>query len=84
MNYLISKPLQAVNSLPNIKILDQSNLNDFAGNKINKTYATKFVLGKVENSVEKGENAGYQHFLLFPHCFHKPALSGLLKVRIVW
>ena len=28
-------------------------------------------LGKetFENIVEKGENAGDQHFLLFPHCF---------------
>ena len=23
----------------------------------------------LENPVGKGENAGYQHFLLFPHCF---------------
>ena len=29
----------------------------------------KFVLERVENVVEKGENAGYQHFLLFPQCF---------------
>ena len=28
-------------------------------------------LGKVENFVGKGENAGYQHFLLFPQCFSK-------------
>ena len=25
----------------------------------------------VENHVEKGENAGYQHFLLFPQGFQK-------------
>ena len=30
-----------------------------------------FVLGRVENVVGKGENAGYQHFLLFPQCFQK-------------
>ena len=29
----------------------------------------------VENIVEKGENAGYQHFLLFPQCFQKAFLS---------
>ena len=23
----------------------------------------------IENIVEKGENAGYQHFLFFPQCF---------------
>ena len=29
----------------------------------------KLALGKVENIVGKGENAGLQHFLLFPKCF---------------
>ena len=29
----------------------------------------KFNLERVENIVGKGENAGYQHFLLFPQCF---------------
>ena len=37
---------------------------------------------RVENIVGKGENAGYQHFLLFPQCFQKASLSGLLKVRL--
>ena len=32
----------------------------------------------------KGENAGYQHFLLFPHCFRKAPFSRMLKVGIVW
>ena len=30
-----------------------------------------FVNDRKENIVENGENAGYQHFLLFPHCFQK-------------
>ena len=29
------------------------------------------VFDRVENIVEKGENAGYQHFLLFLQCFQK-------------
>ena len=29
------------------------------------------VFDRVENIVEKGESAGYQHFLLFPQCFQK-------------
>ena len=29
------------------------------------------VIDWVENIVGKGENAGYQHFLLFPQCFQK-------------
>ena len=32
----------------------------------------KIGLGRVENIVGKGENAGDQHFLLFPHRFQKP------------
>ena len=44
----------------------------------------KFVLGTVENIVGKGENAGYQHFLLFPYCFQKASYAGSLKVAIVW
>ena len=27
------------------------------------------VFDRVENIMEKGENAGYQHFLLFLQCF---------------
>ena len=42
----------------------------------------KFGFGRVEN-VGKKENAGYQHFLLFPHCF-KTTFLGSLKVVIVW
>ena len=36
----------------------------------------------VENIMGKGENAGYQYFLLFQKCFKKPPVS--LKVDIVW
>ena len=43
----------------------------------------KFVLGRVENIEGKGENAGYQHFLLVPPCFHMLCLPGVLK-GIVW
>ena len=35
---------------------------------------------RLENIVGKGENAGYQHFLLFPLCFQKASLLEL----IVW
>ena len=43
----------------------------------------KFVMGRVENIVGKGENAGYQHFLLFPQCFQKASFRESLKVGIV-
>ena len=39
-----------------------------------------FVFDRVENTVGKGENAGYQHFLLFPQCLQKASFLGSLKV----
>ena len=61
-----------------------SKLKAFAGDKINVNAILKLGLERVENIVGKRENAGYLHFLLFPQCFQKPSVSGLLKVRIVW
>ena len=72
------------NSLPNDKILDWSKLKAFADDTINVTQKFKFVLGRVENIVGKGENAAHCHFLLFPQCFQKTTFSGSLKVGIVW
>ena len=40
----------------------------------------KFILERVENTVGKGENAGYQHFLLFPQCFQKAFYTRSLKM----
>ena len=37
------------------------------------------MFGRVENVVGKGEIAGYQHFLLFPHFFSKAIFSGAVK-----
>ena len=39
--------------------MDRSKLNAFADDKINMIEKLKFYLGRVENIVEKGENAGY-------------------------
>ena len=72
------------NPLPTDKIIDQSKMKDLADDKINMTQTLHFVLEKVENIVGKGENAGNQHFLLFPQCFQKLYSSGSLKVGIVW
>ena len=49
-----------------------------ADNKINVNQKLNFDIGRLENIVGKGENAGYQHFLLFPQGFQKPSLSGSL------
>ena len=72
------------NSLPNDKMPDLSKLKPFADNKINATQKLIFALERIENSMGRGENAGYQHFLLFPQCFQKDTFSGSLKVMIVW
>ena len=89
-----SKPpcFKVFNPLPNDKIVDVTKLKTFADNKSNITYKTISLYDRVENTVGKGENAGYQHFLLFPQCFPKPSWrhkkSGLcdkgLKLEIVW
>ena len=55
----------------NNKFLDWSKLKAYADDKINITEKLKFVFGRVENIVGKGENAGFQNFLLFPQCFQK-------------
>ena len=69
---------ERVNSLPNNKILNLSKLKAFADNKINVTEKLKLLLEMVENIMKKGENAGYQHFLLFPQCFQKDPYTGSL------
>ena len=59
-----------VNSFPNDKILDWSKFKAFADDKVNVNELLKFDLGRVENMLGKGENAGNQRFLLlFPPCF---------------
>ena len=70
----------SLNPLPSDKFLDWSKFKAFADDKIILTQKLRVVLGRVENIVGKGENAGYQHFLLFPQCFQKAFFSGLLKV----
>ena len=59
-------------------------MKDFADDEINVTKKLNFILGKVKNIVGKGENAGYQHFLLFLQCYQKLSFSGLKKIKIVW
>ena len=51
-------------------------MNIFADNRIISVYKVNHVFDKVENVVEKGENAGYQHFLHFPQRFPKTSVLG--------
>ena len=71
-----------INSLPSDKFLNLSKLKAFGDDKINVTEKLKFVIARVEIIVGKGENAGNQHFLVFPR-FSKPFFSGSLKVGTV-
>ena len=75
---------ELVNSLPSYKFLDWFKLKVIANNTINVGEKLKFALGRVENIVGKGENAGYQQFLLFTQCFEKFSFTRSLKFRIVW
>ena len=84
MRQVLNKHNPDFNSLLNDKFLDWSKLNAFADGKMNVTQKLKFVFARVENFVGKGENAGYQHFLLFRQCSQKPYFEGSLKVWIVW
>ena len=68
----------------NNKILDVTKLKAFADDKFNVVKMIFSLCKRIENTSEKGENAGYQHFLLFPQCFLKFSSSGSLKVGIVW
>ena len=74
----------AINSLPNGKFSDWSKLKAFADDKIKMTKIVKFLLERVENIVGKGENAGDQHFPLFPQCFQNTSFSRSVKFGIVW
>ena len=71
-------------TLANNKFLDWSKFKAFADDKLTMAEKLKFVLGRVENIVGKGENAFYQHFLLFSLSFQEASIWRSLKVGIVW
>ena len=63
---------------------DLTKFKAFANDNFSVAKLIISVLYREENIVGKGENAGYQHFLLFTQCFQKASFSASLKVRIVW
>ena len=62
----------------------RTKLKAFAEDRINVAKMMISVFNSLQNIVGKGENAGYQHFLLLPQCFQKASFLGSLKVGIVW
>ena len=53
------------------QILDSSKSNEFADNNFKFDENDRKFSKWVENTVEKGETACYEQFLLFPQCFQK-------------
>ena len=73
-----------LNPLPNDNYFGMIELKTFADDKLIVAKKTISICDRVENTVGKEENAGYQHFLLLRQCFPKPSSLGLLKVGIVY
>ena len=67
------------NSLPNDKIFSFTKFKALADDELSVTKVMSYGFDMVENIVEKGENAGYQHFLLFPQCFQKSFSLQVIK-----
>ena len=72
---------RCINYLSNDNLLGWSKFIGSADEKINVTQKLKFSMGRVESIVGKGENAGYQHFLLFRQCFQKASYIGFVRSR---
>ena len=84
MSFQFLKLPSSFHSLPHGKILDLSKLKAFAGGNLKVAQMAQFCFDRVENIVRKGENAGNQHFLLFPQYFQMASSPGSSKVVIVW
>ena len=67
--------VRLVYSLPDVVILGCTKLKAFTDGKLEEAYIRMSVVDRIENIAGKEENAGYQHFLLFPQCFHKSFMS---------
>ena len=63
--------------------LTVTELKAVVDDKLNIAKVKISLFDRLENTVGKGENAGYQHFLLFLQCFPKPFSSESLRVGIV-
>ena len=73
------------NSLPNDKNLDCPEVKTCADNKINVNEKLKFWFEKGRKQCGKRRKLCWLPvFLIFPQCFLKPSISGLLKVGTVW
>ena len=65
-------------------MLDSSKLKEFADNNFKFDENGRKLSKWVEKTVEKGEIACYEQFLLFPQCFQKSFFPGASKGVVVW
>ena len=65
-------------------MLDSSKLKESADDNFKFDENGRKLSKRVENTVEKGEIARYEQFLLFPQCFQKACFPGASKGVIVW
>ena len=65
-------------------ILDSSKLKEFAEDNFKFGENGSKLSKRVENTVEKGEIARREQFLLFPQCFQKACFPGASKGVVVW
>ena len=79
VSYNIYHMIQSFNFFTNDKIWTGRNWKHFADDNSNGAKMMISLFNRVENTAGKGENAGFQHFLLFPQCFPMPSSleSGL-------
>ena len=81
---LVFVTIHFLNPLPDDKILDWSKLKQSADDNFEFDVNSKKFCKLVENTVDKGEIARYEQFLIFPQCFQKACFQGASKGVIVW
>ena len=73
---VLYRTLEDFNCLPKDKTLDVFKVKGFAGGILNLVEMLVIVCESVENLVGKGENTGYQYFLLFTEGFQRMFLQN--------
>ena len=68
---------------PKRLFLDPSKLKEFADGNFKFDENGRKLSKRIENTVEKGENARYEQFLLFPQCFLKTYTVREIKQGLV-
>ena len=63
---MLSTSINLINSLLIDNFLDWTKFKALADDKLNVAKIVIHVFDRVENIMITGEDAGYQHFLLFP------------------